>query len=285
MINSKSCGLFLLVTGLVWMLALQVQASDQPVKVISLGGDVTEIVYALGEGDRLIARDTTSRYPEVAQSLPDVGYLRQLSLEGILAFRPDLVLISEAARPAPVAERLRAAGVQVVQISHQQDLEGVIKKISEVAQALGAESEGKELIERFQSERKNLADSSSRLNQKAVFILNHGGASSPLVAGDGSSAASMLDLAGIPNAIQGLRGYRPLSAEGLLQAQPDIVIVTKASLESLGGSSHLWSLPGLSRTPAGRAQKLAVVDDLAFLGFGPRTPAELLALRHQLEQL
>lgn len=282
MLNANCLRSCLLLLALIWL--APAGAAESP-RIISLGGDVTEIVFALGAGEQLIARDTTSSYPEAAQDLPDVGYLRQLSLEGILSFRPDLVLISEAARPAPIAQRLRAAGVEVIEVVHQQDLPGVKKKIQQVAAALNRQAASEQLIVQLQQQEEHLAALSPLSDSGAVFILNHGGMSSPLVAGQGSSADSMLALAGIRNAVQGLNGYRPLSAEGLVRAQPEVVLVTQASLRSLGGSEGLWRLPGLKATPAGRNQKLLVVDDLAFLGFGPRTPSELLQLRAELEQL
>lgn len=268
---------------LLLLLLLIVPAVASAERVISLGGDVTELVYALGAGDRLIGRDTTSQYPQAALDLPDVGYLRQLSLEGILSLRPDLVLLSDAARPAPLAERLAAAGVRVVRVPHQQDLAGVEHKIHVIAEALSRQAAGVELIRAFQQDVARLQQATQEhAGWQAVFILNHGGMGAPLVAGQGSSAAQMLDLAGVDNAAAALQGYRPLSAEGLIQARPEVVIVTEAGLRALGGEAGLWRLPGVRQTPAGRAGRYLVVDDLAFLGFGPRTPDELVRLRQAL---
>ena len=75
-------------------------------KIVTLGGDVTEIVYALGASSSLVARDSTSQWPQAANVLPDVGYLRQLNAEGILSMRPTLVLASAQAQ-REVAEQVQ----------------------------------------------------------------------------------------------------------------------------------------------------------------------------------
>lgn len=274
---SRSCiGLFLCV------LSLNITAEQ---RIISLGGDVTEIVYALGLGDQLVARDTTSIYPDAAMQLPDVGYLRSLPLEGILSLRPDVVLLSDAARPAPLAERLTAAGIRVVSVPYQQDLDGIALKINTLAQALNREEEGQQLLQALDLQRQQLDRLQPLPDLKAVFILNHNGMGSPLVAGSPSSADTLIRISGVDNAIKGFQGYRPLTAEGMIAAQPRVVIMTESGVAAAGGEQGVWNFAGLRHAPAARLQQLVVVDDLAFLGFGPRTPAALLGLREALEQL
>ena len=275
-----------LVAGLALLLPLTSLAADfSKQRVISLGGDVTEIVYALGAGDRLIARDTTSRFPEIANDLPDVGYLRQLSLEGILSFKPDLVLLSDAARPAPLAERLEAAGIKVARIPYQQDLDGVDLKVNAVAKALNLEKEAKPLLADLAKQREQLTQLAAFKQLNGVFILSHAGMGAPMVAGQGSSADSLMQLAGLNNAIQGIKGYKPMSAEGIIAAQPSTLILTQAGLTALGGKEKVWQLPGLQQTPAAKNKQLVIVNDLAFLGFGPRTAQAVLDLRTAVEQL
>ncbi|WP_027849572.1 heme/hemin ABC transporter substrate-binding protein [Marinospirillum minutulum] len=271
-----------LLAGLALLLPLTGFAEQ---RVISLGGDVTEIVYALGAGDRLIARDTTSIFPEVANNLPDVGYLRQLSLEGILSFKPDLVLLSDAARPAPLAERLEAAGIKVARIPYEQNLAGVELKIKAVAKALELDKEGKKLLVSLAAQHQQLAQLKTLPHLSGIFILSHAGMGAPMVAGDGSSADSLMQLAGLNNAIQGIKGYKPMSAEGIIAAQPNTLILTEAGLTALGGEEKVWQLPGLQQTPAAAHKQLVVVNDLAFLGFGPRTAQSVLDLRTAMEQL
>ncbi|MCX2959272.1 MAG: ABC transporter substrate-binding protein, partial [Serratia symbiotica] len=84
--------------------------------MISIGGDVTEIVFALGAGDEVIARDSTSLQPKAVKKLPDIGYMRQLNAEGILSLKPTLVLTTELAQPALVLTQLSESGVKVVSV-------------------------------------------------------------------------------------------------------------------------------------------------------------------------
>ncbi len=99
--------------GLLSALPLMAFAAAQD-KIVTLGGDVTEIVYALGAQSALVARDSTSQWPQAANDLPDVGYLRQLNAEGILSMRPTLVLASAQAQPSLALKQVAQSQVKVV---------------------------------------------------------------------------------------------------------------------------------------------------------------------------
>ncbi len=104
-------------------------------KIVALGGDVTEIVYALGAEDALVARDSTSQWPQQATALPDVGYLRQLNAEGILAMRPTLVLASAQAQPSLALKQVGQSKVNVVTVPGSNALSVIDEKVRVVAQA------------------------------------------------------------------------------------------------------------------------------------------------------
>ncbi|MCS3408895.1 hemin ABC transporter substrate-binding protein [Serratia sp. AKBS12] len=250
-------------------------------RIVSIGGDVSEIVYALGAGDRLVARDSTSLYPAALQRLPDIGYMRQLNTEGILALKPTLVLTSELAQPALVFKQLEESKVPVVRIPGDTTLDAVPEKINAVATALNLSAEGQKLTERY---RQQLAAVNARpLPVKVMFVMSHGGIT-PMAAGQQTAADAVIRAAGLTNAMQGFNHYRPLSQEGVIASAPDLLLVTTDGVQSLGGLQQLWRLPGIAFTPAGKHRRALIVDDMALLGFGLQTPAALAKLRHAAEQ-
>jgi iron complex transport system substrate-binding protein len=115
---------------LILFAALPLFAHAAAERIISLGGDVTEIVYALEAQQQLVAKDSTSTWPAAARSLPDVGYIRQLNAEGILSLRPTLVLASAQAQPSLVLQKVEDSRVKVVNIPGGNDLSAIDKKIA-----------------------------------------------------------------------------------------------------------------------------------------------------------
>jgi len=248
-------------------------------RLVSLGGAVTETVYALGEDKSLVGVDSSSIYPEAATRLPQVGYLRQLSAEGILALRPTLVLASAEAGPPAVLEQLRAAGATLVLIPAENTLAGATAKLEAIAQALKAEARGAALVRTLKAE---YARAQARVAQvsarpRVLFIYARGGGTL-LVSGSHTAADEMIRLAGGDNAVTGYPGFRPLTAEAAVAAAPDLLLVPQHGLDSVGGEEGLWKLPGLLLTPAGKRRRVVPFDDLLLLGFGPRTGQAIEAL-------
>ncbi|MFG6655261.1 hemin ABC transporter substrate-binding protein [Scandinavium sp. M-37] len=251
-------------------------------KVVTLGGDVTEIVYALGAQSALVARDSTSQWPPEALTLPDVGYLRQLNAEGILATRPTTVLASVQAQPSLALKQVAQNGVTVVTIPGSNDLSVIDDKVRIVAAALHKDAEGEQLRKSLKQAREALPK--TQLNKRVLFILSHGGMSA-MAAGQQTGADAAIRAAGLQNAMQGVNRYQPLSQEGVIASQPDLVVISSDGVKSMGGEAGLWQLPGLAQTPAGRNKQVLLVDDMALLGFSIRTAEAIQQLRHKAEQL
>ncbi len=259
-------------------------AGEPPRRVVSVGGDLTEIVYALGAQDRLVAVDSTSSYPPAAEALPDVGYLRQLAAEPILALDPDLLLLAEEAGPPAVIAQLREAGVAMLRVPDSESPAGVGDKVRRVAAALGLEAEGRALAARIAATQREVAARLAPIEARprVLFVLSVG-RGAPLAAGQGTAADSVIALAGGRNALQGVEGYKPLSPEAAVGARPEVILVTEATLQRLGGRDALLARPELAASPAAAAGRLVAMDALLLLGFGPRTPqavAELAAALH-----
>ncbi|CFQ60635.1 hemin-binding periplasmic protein [Yersinia frederiksenii] len=261
-----------------YLLPLNALAAE---RIVTIGGDVTEIAYALGAGGEIVARDSTSLQPQAVQKLPDVGYMRMLNAEGILAMKPTMLLVSELAQPSLVLKQVADSGVNVVTVPGQTTPESVAVKINAVAAALHQQEKGQELIKDYQQ--RLGAVSNTPLPVKVLFVMSHGGLT-PMAAGQNTAADAMIRAAGGNNAMQGFSRYRPLSQEGVIASAPDLLLITSDGVRALGGSEGIWKLPGMALTPAGKNKRLLVVDDMALLGFGLETPQVLAQLRKGMEQ-
>lgn len=250
-------------------------------KLVSIGGDVTEIVYALGAGNEMVARDSTSLRPKEVLALPDVGYMRQLNTEGILSMHPSLVLSSELAEPSLVLQQLAQNGVKVVRVPGTPSADTVPEKIEVIAGALNRQAEGEKLIATYRSQ--IAAIHHDALPVKMLFVMSHGGMSS-MAAGQNTAADSMITSVGAKNAMQGFSRYRPLSQEGVIASAPDILLLTADGVKTLGGMDQVWKLPGVAMTPAGKNKRVLVLDDMSLLGFGLQTPVVMAQLRQAAEQ-
>ena len=246
---------------------------DRAARIVSLGGAVTEILYDLGAGERIAAIDTTSVHPPSALATkPNVGYLRQLSAEGILSTRPSLVLAIEGAGPPDVLKLVGEAGVPVVPVPDDPTEAGVSARILAVAHAIGADAAGRAMAADADRRFAALAAARGRIGPKVrtLFILSlqNGRA---LVGGRNTTADGMLALAGAENAASSIEGYRPMTDEAIVAARPDAVVMMRFGP---GGAppADLFAGPALSQTPAGRDGRLVTMDGLYLLGFGPRTP-------------
>ena len=252
---------------LILLAAFPLLASAAAERIVSLGGDVTEVIYALDAQRQLVAKDSTSTWPAAAQSLPDVGYIRQLNAQ---------------AQPSLVLKKVEENKVKVINVPGGYDLPAIEAKIAVIADALGKQSEGNALRQKVHQQIAQIP--SQPVNKRVLFILSHGGMNT-MVAGKQTAADGAIRAAGLQNAMQSFDHYRSMSQEGVIASKPDLVVISADGLKGMGGEAGLWKLPGLAQTPAGRHKQVLVIDDMALLGFGPRTPQEVLALRQKAEQL
>ncbi len=241
-----------------------------PERVVSLGGDVTEIAFALGKGEAIAAVDVTSTYPAEANKLPKVGYVRALSAEGILAMKPDLILASGDAGPAEAIAQLKSAGIAIVVLPKDHTLEGIEGKIESVAAALDAKAEGGKLAETFAAARKS-AEAAARSGDPVTAVYVMGRPDGTLVAaGKGTAADAMLAAAGLTNVFADAEGYKPVSGEALVAQNPTVIVTGERTVQASGGLEKLKANPVLSATTAVQSDHLLVFDDMYLLGLGPR---------------
>lgn len=260
-------------------LSVMTATAAQAERVVSIGGDVTEIVYALGESKRLVGVDQTSMYPEETKALPQVGYLRNLAAEGILSLKPELIVAGAHAGPPAVLEQLKDAKIKIVLVPGDESIAGVYAKIDAVAAALGVPQKAAALKTSIE---KRMAAVDTALKSvdtkaKAMFLLAQGPGGA-MAAGKGTAADAMIKLAHATNVAEGLDGYKPLTPESAVALAPDVIVVAEHAVAMLGGLDKLKERPEIAITPAGKNNRIVVMDALLLLGFGPRTPDAVAAL-------
>ncbi len=217
----------------------------------------------------------TSQFPPRALTeKKSVGYLRALSAEGALSVSPTLIIASENAGPPEVVKALKSSGVRYIDIDDKPSAEGVPDKIRHIGSVVGADDAAQALAAKVEAEFAALENERTliKTRKKALFILaiQNGRAT---VAGAGTSADSILKLAGADNAAAAVSGFKPVSDEQLTEFAPDVVVMMRRGGSDDHNAGQALTLPGLSQSPAAKTKSLVAMDGLYLLGFGPRAPA------------
>lgn len=256
----------------------------EPSRILSVGGAVTEVLYELGAADRIVAVDSTSQFPrEALKTHKNVGYFRALSTEGVLSVAPDLIIASDKAGPPEVVRALKSSGIEYFEINDDPNPEALAARVRAIAGKIGKAAAGEDLVKRIEKDFADLAAARARLPRTpaALFVLSIRGGRAIIGGGD-TSADVMLRLAGASNAASGLKGFKPISDESILDMNPEaIVLMGQSSAGTL--RDEVLSVPGIAATRAGRDRRVIEMDGLYLLGFGPRAPAAATDLMKALQ--
>lgn len=258
-------------------------------RIISLAGEVTEVIFALGAEDQLVAVDATSNFPAAANDLPNVGYHGRLSAEALLAFEPTLVIANNQAGPPEVLAQLEGAGVQVVHIGSDLSLDTPVENVRFIAGLIGEKEQGEKLADELSTKIAAVAARGAELEPKPRVLFLYLGARSMQFAGGADTASNvMIEAAGGIDVGKevGFVGNVPFTPEAIVTAAPDVIIVTERGIAAVGSVDEVLKIPGVSETPAAKAGNVIVFEDLYFLGLGLRSGdalAELVDYLHSLQ--
>ena len=242
-------------------------------KIVVAGGSITEIVYFLGMEDKLVGVDITSNFPKEAKKLKSIGYLRNLSIEGILSLSPGLVLAEEDIGPPIIVNQLRKTSIDLRIIKEKNNLNGIHNKIVCISKILNTSlKDNKDYVELQKKlyRVRNLKKINSKKIKKILLILMMRG-SSPVVAGKNTSGQGFIEMIGHENSMKNLNGWKPVSSEEIIKKNPDYIIITKRAFKSFSSLDQFLSIPGISSTLAAKKKNIIVKDGMSMLGFGPRT--------------
>jgi len=255
--------------------------ANNPQRIVTVAGNVSETVFALGVGGNVVGVDASSLFPAAVHQLPKVGYYRSINAEGILSLSPDLVIATDSAGPPAVIEQIRGAGIPIAVLDSAQSFEGAQRRVTQIAKLLDRTDEGADLTASMATE---LSAMSKPETAPRVLFIYARGSGTQNVAGTETAANAMIELAGGKNAVSEYTGYKPMNAEAMIQANPDYILFTQRGLESIGGLEAAAKLNGIAQTPAGQNKKIIAIDDLLLLGFGPRTSQGAIELSKALQQ-
>ena len=243
-------------------------------RIVIAGGSLTEIVYLLGQEKKLVGVDITSKYPLSATKLTSIGYLRNLSAEGILSLSPTLLLAESDIGPPAVLNQLNKTSLETKIISDDLTMAGIKNKIDCIVSILNLKKNNyisiyndiKDKITKIEKY-KSLNE---KRNKKVLIVLMMRG-TSPIIAGKNTSGHGLISSLGLLNSMSQVDGWKPVSKEEIILSNPDYVIVTNRTFNSFLSSKDFILKTGLNFTNAGEDNNLIIEDGMALLGFGPRT--------------
>lgn len=256
---------------------------DPARREVVLGGALTEILYTLGHEGAIVGTDTSSTFPPSLDELPRVGYYRKVSAEGIVSLEPSRVLAIPGIGPDATVTQLESLGVDLQIVESGEGVEGAFERIEKVGELIDEPDCADALIAQMRDRLSDVASRRAELepHELDVLFIYARGANVLMVSGQDTAADEMLRLAGLRNAAQGFEGFKPLSPEIVVAADPDIILIPEKGAQSIGGAEGVLALPGLAMTRAAREKHLIMIDDLALLGFGPRFPYALGTLQER----
>ena len=259
--------------------------AEDPSRVVVAGGSIAEMLYALQAGELIVAVDSTANYLPETKDLPSVGYVRNLSAEGILALKPSLILGEHDMGPAEVLNQISSVEVEVKRIEERHSTQGIIDKFICIARVLDQEGAAREVLEsKFVEivtslEKTNVASADV---PRAALILNFVD-NQPIVAGANTSGDGLLRMAGAENVFSDVEGWKPLSRELLIAANPEHIVLTERALKSIGGLQGMLSDPLLASTDALSTDNVHAYGGMSLLGFGLQTLEVALSLKKAME--
>jgi iron complex transport system substrate-binding protein len=258
------------------------EKEKEAMRIVSLSGTLTEIIYALHAEKELVGVDVTSTYPEKATKLTNLGHIRMISAEGILGLTPTHVIGFKDEFNPTLVDQLKKANIEVVLFDREFTIAGAKQVIRDCAKWLDQKVAGEELVAKIDADVKGL----EKLQVKpSVLFIYARGVGTMMVAGDDSQFEKMIELAGGKNAVTGFVDFKPLTTESLVAANPDILLMFDSGASSLNGEGGIFAVPGVSMTTAGKQKRLITMDGQLLSGFGPRVGEALQQLNKAFSKL
>ena len=246
-------------------------------RVISLAPNLTEIVFAVGGGDRLVGRTSYCDYPPEAKAVAAVGDTLHPNLERIIALQPQVVLISTASQLEVFTQQLQSQNIAVF-VTDPHDLEGVFKSIEQIGSMLGQSDQATIVVQKLR-ERANAVEAA--VKQKPPVRVFYQVSAEPLyTAGHDAFVTDLMRRAGATSVTAHVPGAWPkFSNESALAAKPEAIILpTGGSM----GAANSSVTEALRQSPAALSGRVYKINDDHLARPGPRSLDGLEAMARAL---
>ncbi|MDO4435206.1 MAG: ABC transporter substrate-binding protein [Cardiobacteriaceae bacterium] len=241
-------------------------------RIVTLSPDVVDIVVELDGTERIVGKDSTNRNPAL-KDVASVGVHRNLTVEPIVALEPDLVVGSYMVLPNNIFDKLSALGVNAVNVAPDESLESYVHSIEKLGELLGKTEKAKALSQQWQQGMQALPETGKR------YLLSYDGR---IVAGRGTVGDTFIKLAGGINAAD-VDGLKPLSREGWLAANPDVIIIAEHHKSALGEIEVVKQREEIAQSPAAQNNQVHYWPANSFLRYELKSP-EVVKQLHDLAQ-
>lgn len=264
--------------------------ANQTTRIVCVSKQINEFIYAIGAEQNLVAVDLSSIYPEAIKKLPNVGYHRALSAEGILSMKPTLFLHDGSVGPDAIIAQIKQVGIPMLEMKPgENSIDTAMQLMRTVGVYFKKEAAADSVIKLWKSNLQMvLADTIKSLGKKKprIMIIHYGRAANIYLAvAKNSPADQIITWAGGVNAIDTTGGLSRLtSPEKIANAAPDIILATDYGFDKFGDAEKFATMPGISLTPAGKNKRIYRIDESEIIYFGPRTPSVIQKVRGYLDK-
>lgn len=255
-------------------------------RIVCVSKQLTELMFALHQGQKIVGVDLTSTYPKEATEKTTVGYHRHLSAEGIISLEPTLVAHQGDVAPEHVMPQLEKIGIPIKVYPAANSVDSLKILLQSLGKEYGQDTAAERLIA-FLDQDLRKADSVIKTfaAKPRVLVIHFGQQRNQyFVMGTKGTAHKMIELAGGINAAD-TSGFRNLSAEVILKEQPDVILATDFGFDRIGGTAAKFAtLPGIALTPAAKNGRIYRVEEHDLVYFGPRTGQNILLIADLIHQ-
>ncbi|AHI06502.1 periplasmic binding protein [Bdellovibrio bacteriovorus W] len=260
---------------------------SNPQRLVVINSSSVEIISALGKGEKIVGVDAGSQFPEeVTKKAQNLGHPYRPGAEGVISLKPDLVIANEENMPAATAEQIRSAKIQVLVLenSAKDGLEGLKRRVTLLGDVLEAKEKALELNKEIEADVAALqVEIKSLKKTPKIFFLYAHGPGTAFIYGQATGSHYLIEAVGGKNSADFTTGTKPLTAEAMVQASPDVIIMLGRGLKAVGGVEGALKLSGVSLTPAGKNKAILQVDD-SIRWIGPRFPGFAKELLQEMKK-